>query len=179
MKHDLDTIVAACQRKETWAQKSLYEAFASQMLGVCIRYTHSRDEAQDILHDGFIKVFERIGKLQNRAQVVSWIYRIMVRESINYVSRRTNLVYSDMAGLSESFSSDDAVFDSDQYQVSDVLEALRQLPDSYRLMFNMHEVDDLDYAEISTLLGLPESTIRSGVYRARILLRDILSKNSI
>ena len=99
MMSDIEQVVDACRRKDAKAQKRLYDEYAPIMLGICMRYTHSRDEAQDLLHDGFIKIFENIGKLQNPMAVETWMKKIMVRVSINYVTRNRHILYTDINQL--------------------------------------------------------------------------------
>lgn len=177
MKFDMETIVLACQRKETWAQKALYEAYAPQMLGVCMRYTRSRDEAQDLLHDGFIKIFESIRKLQQPSALPSWIFKVMVRISVDYVRKNNMVVYQEVDSDSLVGNIENQPFDTDQFAVMDVMEAIRQLPAHSRLLFNMHEVDGLEYSEIADLLQVSETTVRSGVCRAKQQLKTFLLKN--
>ena len=177
MKIDVEHIVAGCQRKEPRAQRMLYEAFAPEMLGVCMRYTHSRDEAQDLLHDGFIKIFDRIGQLRNPQSVAAWMYRIMVSESVSYVRRSSEVVCCDMSELegSEALPADGGEWmDTDGYDVARVVRALRQLPDHYRLAFNMREVEEMEYADIAEELGQPETTVRNYAWRARRMIKEII-----
>lgn len=180
---NMEQIVAACQRKEPDAQRLLYDEYASRMLGVCMRYTHSRDEAQDLLHDGFIKVFEKIGQLQSAQSLEGWMYKIMVHESVNYVTRNKNVTYYDIDQMEEQcdFSSrmDDDVLDTDAHSVERVLAAIRELPDLYRLAFNLREVDELTYTQIASELNRPEGTVRSLVFRAKQMLRNKLQNIEI
>ncbi len=180
MVNDIDKVVAACQRKEKWGQKALYDEFSPMLLGVCMRYTHSRDEAQDLLQEGFIKVFAKIGTVREPQKVGAWMYAIMVRESINYVSRRLKVHYCDAQQLDDSEQSTFAQpFDTDEFEVAEVVRALQKVPDLYRMAFNLRVVEELDYADISEQLGIPESTARSAVARARLLVVNILKKRKV
>ena len=142
MKPEIEHLVAACQRKEADALKQLYDEFSPMMLGVCMRYTRSRDEAQDLLHDGFLKVYKNIGKLKQPMALEDWIYRIMVNVCVNYVCRRREVVYCGITGMDgrqneEQFSA--APFDTDPFETAEVMKAIRALPDPYRAVFNMKE----------------------------------------
>ncbi len=178
MKTELEYIVTGCQKKQSTAQKMLYDRFAPMMLGVCMRYTHSRDEAQDLLHDGFIKAYEGIGRLQNPLALESWLYKIMVNISINYVSRHRELEYADLSELEQQEDLGALVgekpWEEARYSMEQIVRAIQQLPEHYRLVFNMREVEEMDYAEMAQALGLQESTIRSHVSRARQMLRKQL-----
>ena len=176
---DKEQIVAACQRKDPKALKRLYEELAPAMLGVCMRYTHSRDEAQDLLHDGFIKVFESIGELKNPLTVEAWIRQIMVNLSIDYVTRNTNLRYYDdekIEDMNKSLADEELEMDTKAAMVEDVVEALQSLPSRYRAAFNMRAVEEMDYGEISALFHKPESTVRSYVARARQMILEKLKE---
>ncbi len=178
MKTELEYIVTGCQKKQSTAQQMLYDRFAPMMLGVCMRYTHSRDEAQDLLHDGFIKAFENIGRLQNVSAVESWLYRIMVNVSINYVSRHRQIAYTDLSEMEQQEDLEarvaDKPWEEERFTMEQIVRAIQQLPEQYRLVFNLREVEEMEYAEIAKELGLQESTIRSLVSRARQMLRKQL-----
>ena len=151
MTTELEQIVDGCKRKNPIAQKKLYELYAPKMLGLCMRYTHSRDEAQDLLHDGIIKVFENIGQLTNPLALESWMSQIMTRLCINYLKRRKQLQYYDLNAM-------------DEY-----------LPEeAYRLIFNMYEVEEMDIKDIAEEMKQNESTIRSSLTRARNILKKKL-----
>ena len=170
-------LVTGCQQKDPKAMKQLYEELAPVMLGVCMRYTHSRDEAQDLLHDGFVKAYENIDKLVNPSALWSWMYQIMVNLSINYVTRRDTLLYCDMEEVSEQNDwSDDFEMDLDETtnRAEELVEALQSLPARYRVVFNMRAVEEMEYSEIAAQLQVPESTVRSRVSRARQLLLEKL-----
>ena len=170
-------LVTGCQQKDQKAMKQLYEELAPVMLGVCMRYTHSRDEAQDLLHDGFVKAYENIDKLVNPSALWSWMYQIMVNLSINYVTRRDTLLYCDMEEVSEQNDwSDDFEMDLDETtnRAEELVEALQSLPARYRVVFNMRAVEEMEYSEIAAQLQVPESTVRSRVSRARQLLLEKL-----
>jgi RNA polymerase sigma-70 factor (ECF subfamily) len=179
MKTEMEIIVTGCQRGLSTAQKMLYDRFAPMMLGVCMRYTHSRDEAQDLLHDGFIKAFESIGRLQNANSVESWLYKIMVNVSINYVTRNRQIQYTDMATLENQedlvASMDETPIENDHYTMDQIVRAIQELPEQFRVVFNMHEVEEMEYSEIAEQLGIQESTVRSHFSRARRMLREKLS----
>lgn len=181
MDKDLESIVIGCQQKDAKAQKYLYDMFAPSMLGVCMRYTRSRDEAQDILQDGFLSAFEKITQLKNPAVVKSWLHQIMVNLSINYVTRNCNLQYyenDDLERIANTTTEEelDEPLNTDIYNIHSVLDALQHLPEHYQLVYNLREIEEMEYSDIATQLGLTESTIRGYVSRARQQLRLTLEK---
>ena len=178
---DKEQVVADCKRKNPQAMKRLYEEFAPMMLGVCMRYTHSRDEAQDLLHDGFIKVYESIRELEDPNSLESWMNRIMVNLSINYVVRRNEVRYFDLEQAEEEGLMDTELnlnMDS-VVLVDEVIGALQSLPDKYQLAFNMRAVEEMEYDEIARKLKVNESTVRSRVKRARALIVEKLNMKGI
>ena len=178
MYTDKKQLVAACQRKEPQAMKQLYDELAPEMLGVCMRYTRSRDEAQDLLHDGFIKVYESIGKLQDASSLESWMTQIMVNLSIDYLRRGDNLCYCDIEAVYEEGAKvDDEELDLDDRStvVQEVVEAMQKLPGSYRAAFSMRAVESMEYDEIARLLRKSESTVRCYVARAKQMIIEILN----
>lgn len=172
MKFEARKVVSACQRKEPKAQKCLYDEFAPSMLGVCMRYTHSRDEAQDLLHDGFIKVFDSIGQLRDPSAVRAWIKSIMVNVSVNYVKRNKQVLYENL----DVYETEEEELDTDNYGIEQVLGAIRRLPDYYRTVFNMREIDEMEYKEMAEIFGQKESSVRAAVTRAKEMLRKELTK---
>lgn len=173
----MDKIVLGCQRRDARAQRRLYDALAPRMLGLCMRYVRCREEAQDILHEGFIAVFDHIDELENGQSLQAWMGRIMVNRAINYVSRNNELVYCDMEQLPPIADEEEPELNTDRFCINDVMRALQQLPDAYRVVFNMHEVESIPYAEMTTILGQTESSLRGAVSRACQMLREILIKS--
>ena len=175
---DKEQVVAGCQQKDPKAMKRLYDELAPKMLGVCMRYTHSRDEAQDLLHDGFIKAFESIGELKNPNALESWMTQIMVNLSINYVARDDNVCYSDLEkseGETDQFDDEELELDRRSVLVEDVVKALQELPYRYRAAFNMKAVEDMEYGEIAELFRKSEATVRRYVDRARQMIIEKLN----
>lgn len=179
MKSDIEQVVDACRRKDAKAQKRLYDEYAPKMLGICMRYTHSRDEAQDLLHDGFIKIFENIDKLQNPLAVEAWMKQIMVRIAINYVVRNRNIYYTDISQLPDNIWTEDPEKNEEgttpPCSLSQIVSAIQSLPQPYRIVFNLHEVEEMDFNEIAHRLHRPEVTIRSALSRARKMLKEKLT----
>lgn len=166
-------LIQACVRKERWAQKALYEHFYSQMLGVCLRYSNNDDDALDILHEGFIKVFGNIRKYQTGTSLNAWIRRIMVNTSIDFyrknIRRRTENIEQ-----AHSLSTEQADAIS-QCTEKEILKAVQQLTPAYRTVFNLYVIEGYSHKEVGDLLNITESTSRSNLVKARIKLKEILT----
>lgn len=176
MLNDPEQVVAACKRKDQKSMKLLYEELSPVMMGVCMRYARSREDAQDLLHDGFVKVFERIGQLRNAQALVKWVYKIMLSVAVNHALENQMLVYCD---LEERDEQNDFIeleqWDFDrETTVEKIVEILQTLPEPYRLAFNMREVEEMEYKEISEKMKVPETTVRSYVHRAKKMIRGRL-----
>ena len=181
MNTEVEQLVEACARKDPKAQKQLYDQYAPTLMGLCMRYTHSRDEAQDLLHDGFIKIFENIGKLKKPQSLETWMRQVMISQSINYLSRRRTIIYTDLNLIEETIPQEEEEengWDDRTKGISmeQIVNAIQSMPEQYQKVFNMHDVEEIDYPEIARIMKMRESTIRSILLRARRYLRKKLEK---
>ncbi len=166
---DTEQLVKECLKGRPAAQKKLYEFFAPQMLGVCFRYTKSLQDAEDVLQDGFVRVFRFIHQYRQDGEVGAWIRRIMVNTALNYLKQSKKYQH-------------DLLFDKAELQmvsnespemnlnVKDLALLIRQLPTGYQTIFNLHAIEGYTHIEIGGMLGINESTSRSQYMRARNLL---------
>ncbi|MBC7851005.1 MAG: RNA polymerase sigma factor [Chitinophagaceae bacterium] len=167
MDHTL--LVKDCLKGKASAQRELYGLFAEHMLGVCYRYTKSITDAEDVLQEGFIKVFRNLHQFKSEGELGGWIRRIMVNTAINYLKKnsryQTELAFTD-AGL-HPVTDDNPEF---HLNAKELAELIRQLPTGYQTIFNMHAVEGYSHVEIGKILGINEGTSRSQYARARSLL---------
>ncbi|MDG2450345.1 MAG: RNA polymerase sigma factor [Saprospiraceae bacterium] len=166
-------IITACINHERWAQRILYEEFYPSMMVVCLRYSNNREDALDILHDGFIKVFKYVDKYKQGTSLNAWMKRLMINTAIDFyrkrVRRRTeNLdeVYNVSSKYPDIFS---------VLGAKDILRALSHLSPTYRAVFNLYVIEGYSHKEIAQKLKISESTSRSNLVKARARLRDLLS----
>lgn len=171
-----ENFIKACARKELWAQKRLYEDYYPTMMGICLRYSNNQEDALDILHEGFIKVFKHIGKYQPGTSLSAWIRRIMVNTAIDFyrknIRRRTETIEN-----AYHVSSDDADAIS-QYSEQEILKAVQDLTPAYRTVFNLYVIEGYSHKEIGDMLGITESTSRSNLVKARVKLQDSLKSSA-
>jgi RNA polymerase sigma-70 factor (ECF subfamily) len=173
LKYDEKSFVKACANRERWAQKLLYEQYYGQMMGVCLRYAKNEDEALDILHEGFIKVFKHIKKYQPGTSLSAWIRRIMVNTAIDYyrkaIRRRTE-------DLDQAFDISTTEADAiSQCTENEILAAVQELSPAYRAVFNLYVLEGYSHKEIADMMDITESTSRSNLVKARLKLKAILS----
>ena len=140
------------------------------MFGVCLRYAGSRDDAQDILHEGFLKIYEKIGQFESRGSFEGWIRRIMVNTALEKYRGEHKSV-----NLQEElieFDKDMSTEMSDNVTVKELLGMIRDLTPQYRLVFNLYAIEGYSHKEISKMLDISEGTSKSNLSRARTILQE-------
>lgn len=165
-------------RQKPGAQRQLYEHYAQQMLGVCFRYTKSISDAEDVLQEGFVKVFKHLHQYKFEGEPGAWIRKIMVNSALNYLKK--NKKYQNDLSFEEltlhPVSTDDPAVKLDGKQLS---ELIRQLPTGFQTIFNLHAVEGYTHVEIAGILGITDGTSRSQYARARALLIEWIKKFSV
>ncbi len=177
LKNQEKDLIEACIQKERWAQKSLYENYYGTLMGVCLRYSNNREDALDILHDGFIKIFKHISKYQPGTSLVAWMRRIMVNTAIDFYRKAVRRRTEDLDKVYDMQINDaDAISMLSQ---KEVLEAVRSLTPSYRTVFNLYVIEGFSHREIAEKLDITESTSRSNLVKARMKLKQIIKTRFI
>ena len=164
------SLVKECLKGKPAAQKQLFDLFASPMLNVCYRYTKSMADAEDVLQEGFVKVFFNLHQFKNQGELGGWIRRIMVTTAINYLKRnaryQTDLFFpEDHLHVVNSGSHPEM-----KMEAKELADLIRQLPPGYQTIFNLYAVEGYNHVEIGKMLGISESTSRSQYARSRALL---------
>ena len=170
MFNTLDNIIKGCCQKEPVAQRLLYEMFSARMFGVCLRYSGSREDAQDILHEGFLKIYEKIGQFESRGSFEGWIRRIMVNTALEKF-RNHNKMINVQEGI-EEFERGEGADLTENITVKELLGMIAELSPQYRIVFNMYAIEGYSHKEISELLGITEGTSKSNLSRARAILQE-------
>lgn len=169
LKPTLDTLVKRCKKGESKAQYALYEMLAPKMLGVCRRYVKSIEEAEEVLSNGFVKVFTKIDTFKNEGSFEGWVRRIMVRESINYIRYQRNIfVEMEPEWIPEQGHSPI----QDEIEAGALLEVIDELPVGYRTVFNLFAIEGYSHKEIGTMLSITENTSKSQLSKARKYLKE-------
>ena len=165
-------LITALQRADSRAQKALFERYSPKMLTICVRYVSNRYEAEEILMDGFMRVFEKIGQYKSEGSFEGWIRRIMVNESLMYL--RKNKQWRAEIALEDATPEADTTFADQDLMAEDLMNLLEQLPAGYKTVFNLYAIEGYSHAEIAESLGITESTSKSQLHRARALLQRLL-----
>ncbi len=163
-------LAKAVRKQDPKAQTNLYEKFASKMLVVCMRYVGDRTEAEDVMIEGFMKVFEKIGQFNFQGSFEGWIRKIMVNEALMYIRSRKN-IHVDIEDAVGVYTPDEY---STNLEADDLLALIATLPEGYRMVFNLYAIEGYSHQEIADTLGISEGTSKSQLSRARALLQTKL-----
>jgi RNA polymerase sigma-70 factor (ECF subfamily) len=172
-----DLIIDGCIHNNPVAQRELYNRYSPKMLSVCYRFAPSREDAEDMLQEGFIKVFTQVHTFQNKGAFEGWIRRIIVHTCINVLKRNkkfnenVDMDYAQHLSIRETIPS--------IMQAKQVVDCIRLLPVGYRTVLNLYALEGYSHREISEIMDIEESTSRSQYTRAKAMLEQILIKRRI
>jgi RNA polymerase sigma-70 factor (ECF subfamily) len=171
-------IVDGCLEGNRNSQESLYKKYSRKMFAICLRYAKNQETAEDILQDGFIRVFGALNTFRKQGSLEGWIRRIMVNTALEYHRKEVKMyTISEAAEVSSESSDADAL---SQLSNIEVLELLKSLPLGYRNVFNLYAIEGYNHAEIAEMLQISEGTSKSQLSRARSLLQQkVIQLNQI
>ncbi len=168
-------LIKACRKGDRQAQELLYRRYSPKLFGVCLRYASNRAEAEDFLQEGFIKIFRNLYKYKPTGSFSAWLYRLMVNvalEKIRQNQKRKNQMSLDDLVYEPEVSED--IFSG--FGARTIIKMVQQLPEGYRIVFNLYVVEGYSHKEIAELLDITESTSKSQLSRAKASLRKLLEK---
>ncbi|MDP1841880.1 MAG: sigma-70 family RNA polymerase sigma factor [Sediminibacterium sp.] len=171
-------ILVGCLKNDPTAQRELYNRYSPKMLSVCYRFSQSREDAEDMLQEGFIKIFTQIHTFQNKGAFEGWVRRIIVHTCINFLKKNKKFaenVNLDHAGYLEV--KEETI--PSIMQARQVIECIRLLPLGYKTVLNLYALEGYSHKEIGEMLDIEESTSRSQYTRAKTMLEMILMKKKI
>src|SRR5436190_5295179 len=173
-----ELMLAGCLRNNATAQEALYNRFSPRMLGVCYRFAKNREDAEDMLQEGFIKVFTQIHQYRNEGALEGWIRRIVVHTCINILKK--NKKFSDSVDIihANSVNVKEEIIPSIM-QAKQIVECIRTLPLGYKTVLNLYAIEGYSHKEIAMMLDIEESTSRSQYTRAKAMLEEILIRKKI
>ncbi len=173
-----EVLLQECLKNDAHAQQELYYKYSPKMLSVCYRYSKTREDAEDMLQEGFIKVFTQIHKFENRGSLEGWILRIIVHTCINHLKKNKKFnEHIDLAYAGDILIKEDNIPAISQDK--QVVESIRSLPLGYRTVLNLYAIEGYSHKEIGFMLEIEESTSRSQYTRAKNMLEEILIKKNI
>jgi RNA polymerase sigma factor (sigma-70 family) len=173
-----EAILQGCLKNVAIAQRELYNRYSPKMLAVCYRFAHNREDAEDMLQEGFIKVFSQMHTFQSKGAFEGWIRRIIVHTCINNLKKNKRFNESlDIVHAHGVQVREESV--PSIVQAKQIVECIRVLPIGYRTVLNLYAIEGYSHKEISDMLDIEESTSRSQYTRAKQMLEDILIKKKI
>jgi RNA polymerase sigma factor (sigma-70 family) len=172
----LPELLAGCLRNQRRSQELLYRQFYGYAMSVCMRYTHSRDEALEVLNDGFLKVFTRLEQYDTNQPFKGWLRRILINTAVDHYRASVRHQHEDINEASHA--SADTVDAYSQLAHEELIELIQQLSPAYRLVFNLYVIDGFSHEEIANQLMISVGASKSNLARARENLRAIIQKKS-
>jgi len=167
-------ILAGCIKGKSSAQKQLFDAHSRMLLGVCNRYATSIEEAEDIMQEGFVKIFRNIKEFKGEGSLVAWMRRIMINTAItHYHKMRKHRYHDDLDEVKETKFEDQRWEESDFTQ-EELYNVIQRMPGGYRMVFNLYAVEGYKHREIAEILEIDENTSKSQYSRARKWLQERL-----
>lgn len=170
-------LITGCIEGNPEMQKLLYDRFSSKMYGVCLRYTENTEDANDVMQEGFIKVYKGLSKFRAEGSFEGWVRRIFVNTSIEHYRKKVKLY--NVTEVQENTIENNDLDALDSLATKDILAIVNELSPGYKQVFNMHVVEGYSHKEIADLLGITEGTSKSQLARAKGVLKKIIESRSI
>ena len=171
---DEKELLEACVKQDRRAQRVLYELYSPKMLTVCMRYIGERERARDILHDGFITVFEKIDSYNGTGSFEGWLRRIFVNTALMYLRKGDVLKFSgELTDIDKEISVESSALSG--ITSGELLRLIASMPHGFRTVFNLYAIEGYSHQEIAKELNISEGSSRSQLSRARTWLQDKLS----
>ncbi len=173
-----EQIIDGCRKGESPAREELYRRYGGVMYAICRRYAADADMAGDMFHDGFVKVFTKIGDFRGEGSFEGWCRRVFVTTALGHLRREGRSQRSQPAEQMAGLSSGEASA-LERIQAEDLQACIAELPDGYRTILNLYAVEGYSHHEVAEMLGISENTSRSQYSRARVKLLSMLRERDI
>ena len=172
-------LVKACLKNKREAQNQLYQRYKVAMFNVCQRYARNREEAEDMLQEGFFQVFTNLNKYAGQGTLGSWIKGVMINSALMYLRTMNRRLFptSPIEDINVEIASDENVFE--QFGARAILKIVQQLPPGYRAVFSLYAVEGFSHKEIAEKLDISEGTSRSQYLRAKVMLKKLLEQHML
>lgn len=165
-----EELITGCQKGKRKYQEALYQQYSGKVMGICLRYTRDPDEAQDVLQETFIKIFEKIGQVKEPKALPGWVKRIAVNTSINHYHQQKRVYQqSDIEEVFDLPGEEETALSNLSNQ--ELLHLIAQLPEGYRMVFNLYVIEGFQHKEIAEMLNVSEGTSKSQLSKAKSMLK--------
>ena len=171
---DLKRIIKGCREQNREAQKELYKYYKNTLFALCMKYCSNQDEAEDNLHDSFIEIFTGIKKYKETGSFEGWIKRITINKAIT--KYKSSIELKPIESIIYPIVDDKIDIESNKIPIDFLLDSIQQLPNQYRLVFNLYELDNYSHKEIAEMLNISEGTSKSNLHKAKTILKSKLEQ---
>jgi RNA polymerase sigma-70 factor (ECF subfamily) len=180
-REQLDSIIAGCIKNDRVSQEKLFKLFYGKLMVVCTRYTGDKDSAQEILQEGFIKIFDKIATFESNGSFEGWMRRIVTNTALDFIRKHKKNMWVEETEVNTKEDYIDPYEESSfeesfQLKAEFALEAIQQLSPAYKTVFNLYVMEEYSHKEIAELLGISEGTSKSNLAKAKINLQKIIEK---
>lgn len=170
-----EEMIKGCLKNNPLAQRTLYNKLGPKMMGVCLRYMTNMEEAQDVLQDGFVKVFDKLGAYSGAGSFEGWTRRIFVNTALDAIRKNKKLKHqTQIDDVSFALKSNDFIFET--LVAEDLLRVLQDLPLGYKTVFNLYAIEGYSHKEIAKKMNVTVSTSKSQFSRAKAMLREKITE---
>ena len=169
----INTILIGCKKLHRESQKVLYEEFYAYALSICLRYADNREEASEILNDGFMKIFNNIRLFDLKRVFKPWLRKIMVNTAINHFHKKQRHIAAGEIEKAKHESEAESIISGISYQ--EIISMLHKLPPAYRTVFNLHVLEGYKHEEIAKMLHITVGTSKSNLFKAKESLKKIMN----
>lgn len=170
-------LIKGCIEGNPHMQRLLYDRFSSMMYAVCLRYCNNPEDANDVMQEGFIKVYKSLSKFRAEGSFEGWVRRIFINTSIEHFRKKVKLY--NVSEVPENTIEEGDLSALDVLAAKDILNIINELPPGYKVVFNLHVIEGYSHKEIAEILGITEGTSKSQLARAKGFLKKILETRAI
>jgi RNA polymerase sigma-70 factor (ECF subfamily) len=171
----LDQLIHDCKNNDIKAQEQLYRLFSSKLFSICLKYSRNYAEAEDHLQDGFLIIFNKIHQFNFKGSFEGWMKRIMIN---NVLQQYRGVSFLEL--VTENIRDEEAEVEIDDENISMdfLMKIIQELPDRYRLVFNLYVIDGYSHKDIAEMLGITTGTSKSNLARGRMILKDKIERHT-
>lgn len=169
-------VIQGCLKGERAAQRYLYDAYSGKFLAICIRYLKNREHAEDVMIEGFMKIFEKLPQFQSKGSFEGWMKRIIITQALMTLRSHRHLMME--VNMEHEETIQDHNYELNHLEAQDLMAMVESLPVGYRTVFNLYAIEGFAHQEIAELLGITESTSKSQLNRARNALKEKIASTT-
>lgn len=167
-----EQLINGCKKNDIKAQEQLYREYSPKLFSVCLKYSRNYAEAQDNLQDGFLLIFDKIQQYAFKGSFEGWMKKVLINHILQQYRKEAFL------SLVEDYIIEEVEIEYDDISIEYLMKIIQELPDRYRLVFNLNVIDGYSHQEIATMLKINIGTSKSNLHRARMILKDKIEGNS-